>query len=87
MIADMNTKEMLLAASLLNDYSDALGNRGCNDWEFPADWTQQERIAFVREYHEWNGDPEEFSAAFLHLPDFAVAAFLSYKIRSVHSSV
>lgn len=76
----MNAKERALAASLLRTASDDFANHGCNDWEWPADWTHEQKTEFVREYHEWNDDPEEFDADYLHLPDFAVMAFLAHKI-------
>lgn len=76
----MNAKERLLAAGMLRLASDAFANHGCNDWSFPEDWTQEEKIQFVLEYHEWNGDPEEFNANYLHLPDCAVMDFLADKL-------
>lgn len=78
----MNTKERKLAVAFLRDLSEVLGNRICNDWKFPSDWTLDERRAFVLEYHTWNGDPEEFDPNFLVLPDFAVASFLAHKINA-----
>ena len=78
----MNNKEKLIAASMLKELSSKLGNECCNDWYFPESWTENEKICFVSEYHEWNGDPEEFDARRLILPDFAVASFLAHKIRN-----
>ncbi len=79
----MNAKEILLASSLLSVAADEFGNHGCNDWSFPADWAREDQIAFVREYHEWNGDPEEFRESHLHLPDYAVMAFLAHKLKKI----
>ena len=36
-------------------------------------------MEFVRAYHDWNGDPEEFDPNHLHLPNFAVVEFLASK--------
>jgi hypothetical protein len=69
-------KTLALAAQFLTDHADRLGNDGCNDWEFPADWTEQERIDFVKGFHQHNGDPENFNPDRLVLPNFAVAGFL-----------
>lgn len=74
------TKELDLAIGFMDTLSERLGTDGCNDWNFPPDWTREEIIKFVKEYHEYNGDPHEFNEHFLHLPNYAVAAFLSYKL-------
>ena len=78
----MNDKEKLIAASMLKELSSKLGNECCNDWSFPASWSEDEKITFVKEYHDWNGDPEEFLETHLHLPDFCVASFLAHKLRN-----
>lgn len=79
----MTNKEIELAAYWLEEASALYGNHGCNDVEESLfkDWTIEERIKFVKEYHEWNGDPEIFDETFLHLPDFAIMGFLSYKLH------
>ncbi len=43
----MNRKWLKLAGEFLDQAADILGNRGCNDWEWPIDWTEQERKEFV----------------------------------------
>jgi hypothetical protein len=80
----LNEKERQLAAHWLGEASDRYGNHGCNDVEEKIwdGWTKEERKQFVKEYHEYNGDPEEFDPNFLHLPDFAIMGFLAYKLRS-----
>lgn len=69
-------KCVALAASMLLEYADVLGNRVCNDWEFPDGWTEAEKAAFVRAYHEKNGDPENFDPSRLIIHDYSVAWFL-----------
>ena len=76
----MNAKERQLTTVFLKDYSNRLGNNICNDWKFPSDWSKEEKIEFIREYREWNGDPENFDENFLVLPDFAVVSFLAAKL-------
>lgn len=76
----MDHKEIALAADFLKGYADRLGNDCCNDWDFPSDWTHDEIVQFVRDYHEFNGDPEEFDENHLFLPDFAVAEFLAHRL-------
>lgn len=79
----MKKKELLLAAKLLDESADIYSNNGCNDWEFPKTWSQEERRAFMREYHEWNGDLDEFdpSLPIKYAPDFAVMRFLAHKLK------
>ncbi|MBL4800189.1 MAG: hypothetical protein JKY50_22565 [Oleispira sp.] len=78
----MNTKELELVVLMLDKLSDILGTRSCNDWKFPDDWSFQEREDFVRGFHEWNGDPEEFVSGSHHISDFCVASMLSVKISA-----
>lgn len=79
----MNTKEKELAAKMLELASDQFSNHGCNDVEDSVyeGWTQDERKQFVKEFHEWNGDPEEYSETFLHLGDWAIMSFLAHKLK------
>ena len=80
----MNTKEKQLAAKMLEMASDEFSNHGCNDVENSVwkGWSKEERMTFVKEYHEWNGDPEEFDSKYLHLPDFAIFSFLAHKLET-----
>lgn len=78
----MKNHEKQLASAMFKDYSDVLGNRCCNDFEFPSDWSEYQKIDIVKEYHERNGDPEEFNSDYPKLPDFAIASFLAYKLRN-----
>jgi hypothetical protein len=68
---------MKLAASFLDDYSDRLGNDGCNDWDWPTDWTREQCDEFLRNYHAFNGDPEEYTSGG-RLPNFAAVAYLAH---------
>lgn len=77
----LSKKELALIVQFLDQFADELGNNGCNDWDFPEDWTEKEQKTFVKQYHAWNGDPEEFDEEHLNLPDFAVVGFLKHKIE------
>jgi len=84
-IQTMTPKEILLASKMLNEYADRLGNNCCNDWEWPEDWTHEERRLFIKQMHDLNGDPEEFldlDESHDHIPDFCVAWLLSEKLKS-----
>lgn len=53
--------EAKLLLYFLDDLGDRLGSAGCNDFDlgkFVAD--HQERLSMIRDYHRYNGDPEEF---------------------------
>lgn len=77
----MRTKEIELISEMLADYSRRLSRDGCNDWDFPKDWTIKEKQLFLKQYHAWNGDPEEYDPKRLHIRNSSVAAFLSYRVR------
>ena len=69
-----------LIATFLRPASDEFANHGCNDWEFPAGWTTEEKIDFCRAYHHYNGDPENFDPNHLNIPDFAAMNFLAHML-------
>lgn len=77
----VSSKEKHIIAEFMKEYSERLGNDGCNDWYFPTDWTVAEKQQFIKEYYAWNGTPEEYSKNHLHLPNFAAISFLAYRIE------
>lgn len=91
----LSPKEMILAARLLQSASNEFANHGCNDWKFPHTWNQEEKEEFVKAFHDYNGDPEEFNPEWLNLHDYAVMSFLADKlldgshelIRKVHAKI
>lgn len=83
----MEKHEFELAAKLLDQASDRFGSDICNDWDFPAEWTLEQKQKFVKEAHEWNGDPEEYNPNFLHMPNFFVMGFLAAKLAKLGSPV
>lgn len=80
----MTTKEKKLAAKMLDLASNEFGRHGCNDVDDSVynEWTLEERQTFVKEFHDWNGDPEEYLPTHLHLPDYAIMDFLAHKLKS-----
>jgi hypothetical protein len=79
----LTKKEKVLFHLFIKDAEDEISNRGCNDvsealW---ADWTKDERKQFVKDYHDYNGDPEEYDSDRLNLPDYAIFGFLSHKFN------
>jgi hypothetical protein len=83
----MNTNEIEAAAGFLRRYSTYLGSRDCNDFDLALMIPNKyERRQFVKDCHEWNGDPEEFDPEDLSLPDYAVVGFLAHKLREIAKS-
>jgi hypothetical protein len=83
----MKEKELKLASYLLNLAGDEFCNHGCNDVEDSVyeGWTLEERKQFVKEFHEWNGDPEEYNENFLHLGDDVLMDYLADKLSDFAS--
>jgi hypothetical protein len=81
---NISKKELALAAKMLELASDQFSNHGCNDVDenVYAGWTLEERQQFVKEFHEWNGDPEEYEETFLHLGDSTIMSFLAAKLEA-----
>lgn len=84
---EVNKKELELAARFLKYYAEELGSNGCNDWNFPKDWTEEEKTKFVKDFHDFNGDPEEFDPDHIFLQDYCVASFLSNKLKKLAQSI
>lgn len=78
----MTKCEKHIASLMLSIAADSFSNHGCNDWDWPENIPQAEREAFVKAYHEWNGDPEEFDSRHLFLPDSSVMAYLSARLMT-----
>lgn len=81
----MTNNELKLASLLLDKASKEFGRHGCNDVDknFYSGWSIEERKKFVKEYHDYNGDPEEYDENFLHIPDFALMGYLSHKLGNI----
>lgn len=76
------TKDQFLEKNLSTLFywgAERYARHGCNDLphDFWNGWTKSERQEFVKTYHKWNGDPEEYNPEFLELPDFAVMRFIA----------
>lgn len=90
----MEARKLDKMASLLLDMaSDTFGNHGCNDLskEFIAalDLSDEEKVQFVTEYYEWNGDFEDAkkygwikASHFDHMGDSTLMRFVAYKLKA-----
>ncbi len=72
----MTPKERAFAAQLLKLAADEFGNHGCNDLDWPQDWTEAERSDFTRRYHEFNGEADD--TPYAPLGDFAAMEFIAH---------
>ena len=80
----MNPKEIKLAKHFFRMAIDEFDNHGCNDVNERVyeGWTIEERRKFVKEFHEYNGDPEEYNENFLYLGDTSIMGLLLHKITT-----
>ncbi len=81
----MEHHEQILASSLLRMAASEFGRHCSNDMDksLTDHWTIAQRENFVREYGQYNGDPENWQTLkdFDRLPDFAFMGFLAYKLK------
>jgi hypothetical protein len=77
----LSKKEKLVLVEFLEELSLYQGNQVCNDWNFPDDWSREEQIKLVKEFHDYNGDPQEFNEKYLNIHDYAVVGLLAHKLR------
>jgi hypothetical protein len=53
---------LLLAAAFLDEYADRLGNDGCNDWNWPAGLSEEEKAALRGEEYDGKWPPPNWLA-------------------------
>ena len=77
---------VLLISKLLEMADDVFCSHGCNDLpnDFFQDMTDAEVQELYREYHEWNGDPEEFDKNSIgYLGDSALMGYFSEYVKKI----
>ena len=81
----MNYKFMKLAGKLLDAASEQYSNHSCNDIDRKMidslGLTDEEKLRFLTEFWEWNGDPEHPEITvenFYYLQDWMVMRFLAH---------
>ena len=82
----MTPKELKLASEFLKQFSERLGSDGCNDWEFPDDWTNAEITQFKRDICEWNRGGETVSD-WENVPNWVAVGVLASKLGLTPSPV
>jgi hypothetical protein len=76
----MTPKEKKLIAVLMQKAADEFNNIGCNDYEKPADWTQEEWDQLSKDMYAANGDPENFEPGHHILMDWWLMSYLGEKL-------
>lgn len=85
----MNKKYIELLLQILEDYSDVMGNNGCNDFWFPKNWTDDDVIDFKTKYMAEmiiKERKEEISADRVDY-DYAIVAGLKNMIRQIAKEI
>lgn len=79
----MTRAELLITARLLDIAADEFAKHGSNDLteEVKRMITPNEWDRITREYHNWNGDPEEFRPGKIINNDSAIMAFMAHKLK------
>lgn len=80
----MTKKELNLLDFLVDTAADELSNNCCNDipYELISNFTHEERVSLDKEYHEWNGDPEEHTPRYMPMHDSSMLRFLYEKLKN-----
>lgn len=77
----MNSKWLQLVAAFLDKASDKFANHGCNDWEFPKDWTLADRQELVKAIWADDGSLADYDPKRLYVPDWLVMRFLANQLK------
>jgi len=83
----MNIKWKTLAADLLDEAADEFSNQGCNDWEWPEDWSIGARNTFLAALYHWDKCPEKHRSyetkvnRYAPIGDSLVMSFLAAQLR------
>lgn len=81
----MTKAQLKLTAALLDLASEQFSNHGCNDLqkELVELLSQKEWDKLNQEYHNWNGDPEEYRPGTILNCDWAWMSFMAEKLRKM----
>lgn len=79
----MNKKWIELAGKLLDEAADKYADHICNDWDFPKDWTVEDKQEIVKAMHVDNGSAVEYNEHELNVPDWWIMAFLAKKLKEL----
>jgi len=79
---ELQPHERFLMAVVLKMAANEFGNHGCNDFNLSRYMSPEQGREFMRQYHKWNGDPEEWNPEEYdgQCMDYAVMGFMAHKI-------
>jgi hypothetical protein len=85
----MNKAQLIFTANLLEMAANQFSNNGCNDLPVALEawFTQPEWDALNKEYHDWNGDPEEYKPGRILNHDCLWMDFMAKKLRKMAEGV
>lgn len=80
----MTAKQKMLAAKFLQEAAERYGNDGCNDWDWPENWTPQERAEFAKGLAEHESmDPVDILRAPMnYMVMYYLAELLAGEVRA-----
>jgi len=84
----MKKIEIELTRELLSMASEEFSNHTCNDVsdEFFKDWSFMDKQVFMKEFHEWQGDADDYdSENFNYIPDWLLMDFLADKLKTINT--
>lgn len=79
----INLKWLAWAADLLELASEKFTNYGCNDIEWPSDWSEADKIEFTRAVAVQNGDEPDSEEPGRYYCDWLAMSFLADRLRDM----
>lgn len=77
----LNEKERETFIELMTFLSKCLSRKGCNDYQMPKNFSKFELDKINKEFHDFNGDPEEYNPKedFSTTSDFIIIFYIKEK--------
>ena len=80
----MDDKIRELANKLLCAVAEDMSNNTCNDLPRGTfkGWTSEEKNSFMKEFHKWSGDPEEYKPGRMDIMDYEAVKYIAHLIKT-----
>lgn len=75
-----------LIIDFLELLSDKISCAGCNAWNYPENWEEEDKHTFSKIMQFSNGTPEDYSDSDTDMSDFSAVATLQYMLKSEKES-
>lgn len=72
---------------MLEAASDMFSGHGCNDYDLPESWTQEECDEFTLAMATWNGDPENHEPGNRMTMDWYVMDYLAAMLKKLSAEM